>query len=428
MKILEVINRGGFGRVEKVVLDNGTTAARKVFDPTSQVVAQTNVEKLKKRFKREARIQSSLSKDFFVPILSFDLQANEPWFTMPLCAKNYAVQIEEEKANGNVSRQPLADILNALEELHSLGFRHRDLKPQNILLHDGRWKLSDFGLVLPTIGETTQITSKDSVWGTQMYCSPEQAQDFSNVSALSDIYSFGCILHDVFSDKPRIPFHKHTADGQIGLIIEKCTETNPQKRFKSVAAVRGSLLSAMSETVAKPSPEATEWVEELASIERWETEQIRKFRRYVQDADTHDLRPIFEAFDEEGFKSLAKLDIDEWEVVALAYCDWAFASGFNFEYCDVVISRLECIFEIGSLDCKAAAAISAAELGVSHNRWYVMRRLFAMCGNALDDNVAKRIVIEIQVAEIENRFIASANGVSYPLTDFHPLIAQVLDS
>lgn len=429
MRFVDVINRGGFGRVEQVQLDDGRIVARKVFDPTQDVIAGADIGKLKRRFKREVRVQSSLSGDFVVPVISFDLDDDQPWFTMPLCDRNYSVQIAEDKANGVVSRQPLADILNALEALHLLGFTHRDLKPQNILLHEGRWKLSDFGLVLPSTSETTQLTSTDSAWGTQMYCAPEQAQDFRNASLHADIYSFGCILHDIFGDSLRIPYQRQSCDGPVGVIVEKCTEFNPQKRFKSITAVRGMLFSVLAQPInIKPSVEATEWVKSLEDLSSWDTTRIHDLARYVhRHEDIADLWLVFEALDEETLQSLFNIDSDYWESIALAYCQWAFESSFNFEYCDVVVGRLECIFELGTLDCKAAAALATAELAVTHNRWFVMRRLMGMCGPSLDEKIANRIAIEIIVEEAQYRFTASAAGIGKSASDFHPLIAEALE-
>lgn len=425
---VEELYRGGFGRVEKLSLSDGSVVARKVFDPTPDILSMTDPEKLKKRFKREVRVQSSLSSDFFVPILSSDLESDKPSFTMPLCTRNFSIQITEGKTNGVVSQQGLSDILNSLEELHSLGYTHRDLKPHNVLFHDGRWKLSDFGLVLPPSDETTKITSKYSAWGTEMYCAPEQAQDFSNSTFSADVYSFGCILHDIFTDGVRVPYQRQTADGAIGLIIEKCTEFNPKKRFKSIAALRGEVLAVLAEPITKaPSPEAEEWVTSLADPDGWDTKRIRDLWKYLDGAEKSDQRLVCEALDEERLKFLYEVDPDVWQGIALFYCEWAFRSGFNFAYCDVVVGRLETIFEVDSLDCKAAAAISAAELGVTHNRWYVMRKLIKMCNHSLEDLVAKRIAIEIVVEEAQSRFIDSAERLSRPISDFHPNIAQVLD-
>ncbi len=427
MNAIKILNRGGFGRVEELALSDGNIVARKIFDPTPEVIAATDVDKLKKRFKREVKVQSSLTPDFFIPVLSFNLDSENPWFTMPLCSRNYWTQIEEDRKNQRYSHEPLTDILNALEELHSLGFTHRDLKPQNVLLHEGKWKLSDFGLVMASIGDTTRVTSRYSAWGTEGYCAPEQTQDFHGVTASADIYSFGCILHDVFADTPRIPYQRHTCDGPVGLIIEKCTEVNPHKRFKTISSVRSTLLSTLADLSAKPSPEATEWVDELSDVLNWESGQLREFSRYLQASDVNELRPVCEVLDEERLRRLFNLDADVWESIALRYCDWAFKSGFNFEYCDVVVGRLECIFELGSLDCKAAAALSAAELGRSHNRWYVMKRLFEMCSHSLDSRVARRIAIEIDIEGLAKRnFLRCAEGLGRTVKEFHPLIARVL--
>ena len=430
MLILGEINRGGFGRVEKVRLDDGTVAARKVFDPTAEVLRVADEAKLKKRFQREVRVQSVLRSEFVIPVLATDLTSNTPSFVMPLADGNFSAELEAARVRGETPTKALADILNALESLHTLGYVHRDLKPANVLLHEGRWKLSDFGLVLPKSGTTTTLTSTFSAWGTVDYCAPEQAQDFRSATPAVDIYAFGCILHDIVVGTPRVPYRRQTAAGPIGFIIEKCTEENPKRRFRTVASLRGALLSQLSRhSGVATSSTAKEWADRLGECASWDPQTFEQFARFVQRAqeDGAGLWDIFDRTDEELITAMHSKDAETWAIVALTYCDWAHSS-FGFAYCDVVVRRLEALFQLGDLQIKAAAAMAAAVLGVSHNRWFVMGRLMEMCGLGLDEHAAERIAIEIEVEEAHEMFSESARRIGVDLTQFHPRIAERLDT
>jgi serine/threonine protein kinase len=428
MRVITEIARGGFGRVEKVKLPDGTLAARKVYDPAPAILSATDAGKLRKRFEREVRVQSSLPDAYFLPVIGQDLSASPPWFLMPLADQNFEQRIAEARANGDNLINDIADILNALEELHTLGFAHRDLKPQNILRHEGRWKLSDFGLVMPTSPFTTTLTSTNSAWGSQSYAAPEQALDFKHVTSKVDIYAVGCILHDIYGGGPssRIPYRRQSCAGAVGQIIEKCTEDNPGKRFKNVTALRSAIVMALATPHAlHTSPNADQWLSELDSIASWDTSKQADFSRFLASATTDDKTRVFMGLDEEKLIAIHALNADLWYAVANEFCAWAYG-GFEFSFCDVLIKRLEKVYDLGDLEIKSAAALAAAQLGASHNRWFVMRRLFHMCGHQIDTNLARRMAIDILASEMQFDFARCADGIKHTADDYHPVIAQAI--
>jgi serine/threonine-protein kinase len=94
-------------------------------------------------------------------------------------------------------RQIFTGVLDAMEEAHSVGVVHRDLKPQNILLSLGadgtEPKIVDFGIA--KILEGTTYTMTGALLGTCRYMSPEQVQAPQDVDHRADIYSLGVTLY-----------------------------------------------------------------------------------------------------------------------------------------------------------------------------------------------------------------------------------------
>jgi serine/threonine protein kinase len=420
--------------VERVELDDGTIAARKVFDPSPQLGPLTpdEREKLARRFVREVRTQSELSKYGAMPVLASDLHSTPPWFTMPLAQKTLRAQIEEDRAAKRVSAEPLADILNALEQIHRLGFVHRDLKPENVLFHDGTWRLADFGLaVRPKDGETTRLTSSDATFmGTAAYCAPEQRTDFKRAGAAADIYAFGCILHDLLEGKARLPYQQHDGRPPHGTIIRKCTAVDPSKRFKSVSALRALLLSTLADAAnIDVSAVTKEWAEALTDVGGWSLEKMEEFANFARSEKpvlgAMNDSMIFGKLNPEHLVVLHDKSKEVWSDIALGYCDWARGT-FSFSFCDVVVDLLSKIFELGGLEEKAMAVTSAAVLGSSHHRFFVMGRVLAMCDRNMDSTTAERVAIEISAGELEHAFQICAEVMHHAIDDYHPMIAAAI--
>jgi hypothetical protein len=92
----------------------------------------------------------------------------------------------------------LLDIATGLAELAGRVV-HRDLKPDNVLLLGGRWRLADFGIARYADAATATHTKKFD--GSPPYVAPERWRQQRATSA-TDVYSLGVIAHELFSGSP----------------------------------------------------------------------------------------------------------------------------------------------------------------------------------------------------------------------------------
>ena len=112
-----------------------------------------------------------------------------------------------------------ADVLRTLERFHTGGLWHKDIKPANVLVADGRAHLVDFGLVTPLASGMTLTTH-----GTEYYRDPEMVRlamrgvKVHEVDGVKfDLYSVGALLYSMVEGQ--FPAH-----GSLSQISKRCPE------------------------------------------------------------------------------------------------------------------------------------------------------------------------------------------------------------
>ena len=199
-RLTEQIGMGGMAIVYRAVdLRTGHNVAVKVLRPEynedSEFIG---------RFQREAEAASKMTHHNIVNLLDVGMDGDNRYLVMEYVqGKTLKSVIQERgKLNPALAGQIAIRILSALEHAHRNGIVHRDIKPQNILVHaDGHIKVADFGIA--RIANSSTLTRGDNVMGSVHYFSPEQARG-EGANATSDIYSTGIVLYEMLTG--RVPY------------------------------------------------------------------------------------------------------------------------------------------------------------------------------------------------------------------------------
>ena len=91
--------------------------------------------------------------------------------------------------------------LQGLNTLHQHGIFHRDMKPENLLIHKGQVKLADLGLS-KDIRTSPPFTDYVS---TRWYRAPEILVHSTTYSYEVDIFAVGCIMAELYMGQPLFP-------------------------------------------------------------------------------------------------------------------------------------------------------------------------------------------------------------------------------
>jgi eukaryotic-like serine/threonine-protein kinase len=231
------------------------------------------------RFRREARLASSLNHPNICTVHDIGQHADRPFIVMELLEG----QTMRELIRGRpIDVRPLLEMAiqmaEALETAHARGIVHRDIKPANIFVtRRGQVKILDFGLAklahsgraLPrreasasrtSSGRAEPLTDAGVPVGTLAYMSPEQACG-GTVDVRTDLFSFGAVLYEMATGERAFPGNAPAVvydailnrtppaaaaispelPPELGRIIEKALEKDRDLRYQHAADLLADL-------------------------------------------------------------------------------------------------------------------------------------------------------------------------------------------
>ncbi|HEY7884939.1 MAG TPA: protein kinase, partial [Cellvibrionaceae bacterium] len=277
-KIIDTLGEGGMATVYLAIQESfEREVALKVMSP--------NLSKdptFGERFLREARIVSRLVHPNIVTVYDVGVHEGHHYLSMEyvpgedLKQRRYELDLVQ-------SLQVVKDVARALDYAGRKGYVHRDVKPENIMLHaeESRAVLMDFGIARAT-DVASGMTQTGTTMGTPHYMSPEQAKG-AKVDPRCDIYSLGVVLFElvagyvpfdadsavavgimhVSDEVPRLAPHLHIFQP----IIDKALAKKPDERYQQAS----QLIADLNALAAGDVAEVMRQIESMPAVEPVDT-------------------------------------------------------------------------------------------------------------------------------------------------------------
>ena len=260
-EVLDEIGHGGMATVYRArdsSLDR--LVALKVLHPHLQ---RTN--EARARFAREAKSVAKLRHPHILEIYDYSGEASEETYIAAELLTGPTLKdfvVTHKYVPPEIAACVALQVAEALDEAHAKGIIHRDVKPENVLIHeDCCVKLTDFGIA--RIVDTHTFTATGQILGSPGHMAPEQVETGTS-DVRSDIFSLGTVLY--FCSTGRLPFIGHNPHHLLKLLLEG----DYPDPLRLQPAIGAHLAGIMNKALAREPDDRYQSAEEMA-------EELRAF-------------------------------------------------------------------------------------------------------------------------------------------------------
>jgi serine/threonine-protein kinase len=232
------------------------------------------------RFRREAEIIATFDHPGIVQLVDYNVTTDgQPYIVLEfLDGEHLGQRLERGKLSLEEALRITAVVSSALQAAHARDITHRDLKPDNIVLHKGdHVKVVDFGVAKLRHGP--ELTAMNVVVGTVEYMAPEQISG-GKCDPRTDQFALASIVYSMLSGKPAFEMQGSLAaqamrilnyqpppiEGvpeAVNAVLQRGMAKNPFERYATVTELMDALKVAAGSTAEVAAPAADEGLPEL---------------------------------------------------------------------------------------------------------------------------------------------------------------------